>query len=143
MKKFIFILLVLSICGIGYSKPLNKASETRILSNDIMQYFLKSEFTKGLNIAKKYWPLPPVEIDSLANKINTQWVIVKQRFGKPTGTEFIKSEKLGGSFVRYYYLHKFENHAIYWRFTFYKPKEVWKVNGITFKDNLDFLFIGE
>ena len=105
-----------------------------------MQYFLKAEFVEGLNIAKVYWPLPPVEIDNLANQIITHWAIVKQRFGKPTGMEFIQEERLGKSFVRFYYLHKFENHAIYWRFTYYKPKNEWKINGITFKDNLEFLF---
>ena len=106
-----------------------------------MQHFLKSEFVKELDVAKAYWPLNPVEIDGLANKINTQWSIVQQRFGKPTGTEFIKEERLGTSFVRFYYLHKFENHAIYWKFTFYKPKNEWKINSITFKDNLEILFV--
>ncbi len=26
------------------------------------------------------------------------------------------------------------------RFTFYKPNDIWKVNGITYRDDLDFLF---
>ena len=121
--------------------PLKNIPETKSLSNKIMQYFLKAEFDKGLNIAKVHWPLPPVEIDGLANQINTQWSVVQQRFGKPTGLELIKEERLGKSFVRFYYLHKFENHAIYWRFTYYKPKNEWKVNGITFQDDLDFLFV--
>jgi len=106
-----------------------------------MQHFVREEFIKGLDIAKAHWPLPPVEIDGLANQIKTQWSIVRQRFGKPAGIELIKEERIGTSFVRFYYLHKFENHAIYWRFTFYKPKKIWKINGITFKDDLDFLFM--
>ena len=97
--------------------------------------------TKPLAIAKAYWPLPPVEIDGLANQINTQWSIVNQRFGEPTGIEFIREERLGKSFVKYYYLHKFENHAIYWKFVFYKPVDKWKINSIVFEDNLDFLFV--
>jgi len=141
MKRIVFVLLILSICNVGYSEPIRTVLETKTLSDKVMQYFLKAEFTKGLSLAKKHWPLPPVEIDNLANTIETQWVVVKQRFGKPTGIEYIKSEKLGDSFIRYYYLHKFENHAIYWRFTYYKPKAEWKVNGITFKDSLDFLFV--
>ena len=76
---------------------LKDIAETKSLSNKIMQHFLKAEFVEGLNIAKTYWPLPPVEIDGLANKINTQWSIVQQRFGKPTGIEFIKEERLGKS----------------------------------------------
>jgi len=35
---------------------------------------------------------------------------------------------------------KFENHAIYWQFTFYKPKDKWLVNGVQFLDSLDILY---
>jgi len=132
--------IILFLAQSVYAEGLKELSETKSLSDKIMQHFIKEEFKTGLGIAKKYWPLPEVEIDSLANTINTQWSIVRQRFGSPSGTEFIGQEKVGKSFIRYYYLHKFQNHAIYWRFTFYKPKDVWKVNGITYKDDLDFLF---
>ena len=140
LKAWIVVLLIV-VAQSAYAASLKDISETKSLSNEIMQYFLKAEFDKGLDIAKVYWPLPPVEIDNLANQIVTQWAIVKQRFGKPTGIEFIQEERLGKSFVRYYYLHKFENHAIYWKFTYYKPKNEWKINSITFKDNLEFLFV--
>ena len=140
MRAWIIVLMII-VAQSASAASLNDISGTKSLSNKIMQHFLKAEFVKGLDIAKAYWPLPPVEIDGLANQINTQWSVVQQRFGKPTGMEFIKEERLGKSFVRFYYLHKFENHAIYWRFTYYKPKKEWKINGITFQDNLDFLFV--
>lgn len=138
--RFWIIAIILIVAQSVSAQTLNDIEETRLLSNKIMQHFLKTEFIEGLDIAKGYWPLPPVEIDGLANQISTQWSIVQQRFGKPTGMEFIKEERIGKSFVRFYYLHKFENHAIYWKFTYYKPDKEWKINGITFKDNLDFLF---
>jgi len=139
MKVWITI-FILFLAQAVYAEGLKEISETKSLSDKIMQHFLKEEFTKGLDIAKVYWPLPPVKIDSLANQINTQWTIVRQRFGNQSGMELIKQEKVGKSFIRYYYLHKFDNHAIYWRFTYYKPKNEWKINGITYKDDLDFLF---
>ena len=140
MRAWIIVLIII-VAQSASAASLNEISETKSLSNKIMQHFLKAEFVEGLDIAKAYWPLPPVEIDGLANQINTQWSIVQQRFGKPTGMEFIQEERLGKSFVRFYYLHKFENHAIYWKFTYYKPKNEWKINGITFQDNLEFLFV--
>lgn len=139
MKVWITI-FILFLAQAVYAEGLKEISETKSLSEKIMQHFLKEEFTKGLDIAKVYWPLPPVKIDSLANQINTQWTIVRQRFGNQSGMELIKQEKVGKSFIRYYYLHKFDNHAIYWKFTYYKPKNEWKINGITYKDDLDFLF---
>ncbi|MGB5473679.1 MAG: hypothetical protein WBQ78_09405 [Gammaproteobacteria bacterium] len=137
------IALILIVAQSVSAGTLNEIADTRSLSDKIMQHFLKAEFVEGLDIAKGHWPLPPVEIDGLANQINTQWSIVQQRFGKPTGEEFIKEERIGKSFVRFFYLHKFENHAIYWEFTYYKPNKEWKINGITFKDDLDFLFVLE
>jgi len=136
---------ILIILAFVLSQPMSAAtfkdvSKTKTVSKQIMQHFIREEFVKGLDIAKRYWPLPPVEIDGLANKIITQWSVVKQRFGHPTGFELVREEKLGESFVRLYYLHKFQNHAIYWRFTYYKPKNEWKINGITFQDGFDFLF---
>ena len=140
MKTLIITVLFLFMAQSASAEPLKDIQETKLLSDRIMQYFLKDEFVEGLDLAKSHWPLPPVEIDGLANNINTQWSVVRQRFGKPTGLELLKEERLGESFVRFYYLHKFENHAIYWRFTYYKPDNIWKINGITFKDDLDFLF---
>ncbi|WP_054694382.1 hypothetical protein [Geotalea toluenoxydans] len=81
-----------------------------------------------------------MEIDGLANQIATQWPVVQQRFGKATGKEFVREESIGKSFVRYYYLHKFENHSLLWRFTFYKPLNTWKINGIQYIDDFDYLF---
>ena len=135
------IVLVIAVAQSAFSDTLKELSETKTLSDEIMQYFLKDEFVEGINMAKAYWPLKPVELDNLANTIITQWVIVKQRYGKSMGMEFIKEERLAQSFVRFYYLHKFENHAVYWKFTYYKPENEWKINSITFKDDLGFLFV--
>ena len=140
MRTWIIVVMLIVAQSVS-ANTLKDIPETELLSNKIMQHFIKAEFVKGLDLAKAHWPLPPVEIDGLANQINTQWSVVQQRFGKPTGMELIKEERLGKSFVRFYYLHKFENHAIYWRFTYYKPNNVWKINGITFKDDLDLLFM--
>ncbi len=140
MRVLLTVLVLLFVVQSVNADGLKSEAETKAMSDKIMQHFVKEEFKTGLGIAKTYWPLPVVEIDSLANTINTQWGIVRNRYGNPTGTEFIRQESIGKSFLRYYYLHKFENHAIYWRFTFFKPNNVWKVNGITYKDELDFLF---
>ena len=140
MRAWIIVFVFIAAQPVS-AASLKEVSETKSLSYKIMQHFVKEEFAQGLEIAKAYWPLSPVEIDNLANQINSQWSIVRQRFGHPTGIELIKEERIGKSFVRFFYLHKFENHAIYWRFTFYKPRKEWKINGITFKDNLDFLFM--
>jgi hypothetical protein len=114
--------------------------QTRELSDKIVEMFINKKFKEGLALAKPHWPLPEVEIDGMANQIETQWPIVDQRFGKSTGYEQVREEKIGNSFIRYFYLHKFQNHAIYWQFTYYKPADTWKVNGVQFLDSLDVLY---
>ena len=77
---------------------------------------------------------------SMANQINQQWPLVDQRFGAAISKEFIKEKSIGESFVRYYYLHKFENHSIYWQIDFYKPRDYWQINSIIFLDSLEPLY---
>ena len=138
--KLVYSLIFVLMATNGFADDLKTIEHTRNLSDRLINHFIKAEFKQGLDMAKPHWPLPEVEIDGLANKIATQWPIVDQRFGKPTGTEFLSEERIGASFVRYSYLHKFENHAIYWRITFYKPVDAWKINAIQFFDTIEPLF---
>lgn len=141
MKRIVTMIIVLVLMsGTAFANSLKSTDETRQLADRIVAHFVKKEFKEGLALAKPHWPLPEVEIDGLANQITSQWPIVDQRFGVSTGKEFIREEKLGNSFIRYYYLHKFQNHAIYWLITFYRPTDKWKVNGVNFKDDLESLF---
>jgi len=109
----IIILLIMSFGSVVLADGFKSKDETREFSDELIGYFIKKEFKEGLDSAKPYWPHPDVEIDGLTNTILQQWPIVDQRFGESVGKEFIKEERIGKSFHRYYYLHKFENHSIY------------------------------
>ena len=126
--------------GISSAKAIDSKDGAKALADKMVGHFIKKEFTEGMAVAKPYWPLPKVELDNLIKKIEQQWPIVDQRFGKAVGSELVRTDTIGDSFVRYYYLHKFKNHAIYWKITFYKPEKYWVVNGVSFKDNLDILY---
>ncbi|MCG7584856.1 hypothetical protein [Photobacterium sp. OFAV2-7] len=126
--------------GVATANSLSDEDSTRVLSDKMVQHFYKKEFQKGIDLAKPYWPAADVELDNLVNTIKGQWPIVDQRYGEATGTDFIKTEKIGSSFLRYYYLHKFSNHAIYWQITFYKPGNEWKVNTLVYLDSLEALY---
>lgn len=139
MKKY-YILFLLIFSSPIFADSLKSEKKTLSFSNEMISLLFKEKFQEAFNSAKPYWPIPPVEIDSIVNKINQQWPLVNQRFGKAIGTEFIRKETIGKSFVRYYYLHKFQNHAIYWRIGFYKPSKEWKINSVVFLDSLDILY---
>ncbi len=139
MKKVTaIILLIMSFSAIA--EGFKSESETKAFADGLMQKFVNKNFSEALNSAKPYWPIPELEVDGLLNTILQQWTIVDSRFGQGIGQEFIRQEKIANSFVRYYYLHKFENHAIYWSIEFYRPRNEWKLNSIQFLDDLESLY---
>jgi len=114
-------------------------AEARKVTDKAVALFQQEKIAPAYAALKPYWPLPAVEIDNLANQTNTQWPVLKPRFGASIGTEFITEMKAGESIARFIYLQKFENHAIRWVFTFYRPKDRWVVNGVSFDDRIDLL----
>ena len=138
--KSLIGLAFLFVINISFAGVLKTEEDTRGLADKMMDQFIKKEFQKGIDLAKPNWPLPEVELDGLINLISTQWPVVDQRYGQALGVEFVREERIGSSFIRYYYLHKFQNHAIYWKFTFFKPNDTWVVNGVSYDDSLDVLY---
>ena len=113
---------------------------TRAVADQIVHFFQNAEFDKGATYSRKYWAMPQLQLDHLANQLKSQWGPMKKEYGESVGTEFIKTTKLRNRFIRYYYLHKFQNHAAYWTVTFYKPVDEWKLNGVLFKTDPSVLF---
>ena len=75
-----------------------------------------------------------LQIDTL--KRQTQSVLPV--YGKVLGFELYKQEKFGESLVRLIYVQRFEKHPIIWKFWIYKPAGTWRVNMVTFNDQLVF-----
>ena len=133
-------LFMFAMTGIASAEHLLSTDDTKALAEQMMSHFINKEFAKGVAIARPHLPSPEVELDHLIEQIEQQWPIVEKRLGQTIGYELAQEQKLADSFIRYYYLHKFRNHAIYWNITFYKPENIWVLNGVSFKDNLDILY---
>ncbi|GJM12656.1 MAG: hypothetical protein DHS20C12_10590 [Pseudohongiella sp.] len=139
MKAIIFLLGIFHSVG-ALADGFQTEEELRSFTDELVANFAASEFEDALNSAKPYWPIPAIEIDSMLNQITQQWPMIENRFGSTTGYEFIKEERIGNSFIRYYYLHKFDNHAIYWQIDSYQSTTEWQINSVTFLDTLELLF---
>jgi len=138
-------LLAVSLQAVAQSAPPAAQSfatpaEARKLADKAMNLFKDEKFAEGYEILKPYWPLPSVEIDNLANQTNTQWPMVRQRFGTSLASEFIREKRAGASFFQYTYLQKFQRHAVRWIFVFYKPEDRWFINAVSFDDGVNQLF---
>jgi hypothetical protein len=139
MKNILFVIMFMFSVS-SLASGFQSEKETRSFADSLMDQFIAKKFDEALSSAKPYWPIPAVEIDGMANKISQQWPIVDQRFGQSISKEFLKEKRIGKSFLRYYYLHKFEKHSIYWQIDFYKPKAEWRINSIIFLDQLETLY---
>ncbi len=136
----ITIVFAILIPAAARADHFDSLEDARKIADRAVAFFAEEKFAEGYGLLKPYWPLPPVEIDNLANQTNTQWPIVRQRFGTTVSTEFVEQLAGGSSFSRVIYLQKFQNHAIRWVFTFYKPKDRWVVNAVSFDDQIGQLF---
>ena len=139
MKSILFIVMF-TFSATLLASGFQSEKEAKMFSDSLMDKFVAKKIDEGLDSAKPYWPIPAVEVDGLANQISRQWPIIDQRFGKSISKEFLQQKRIGESFLRYYYLHKFENHSIYWQIDFYRPKSEWKINSIIFLDQLEVLY---
>jgi hypothetical protein len=92
------------------------------------------------NKLKPHWPLPVEEIDSLSYQTKTQMDMVKSRFGKILGSDYVSAKKAGASLAKYSYAIKFEKHAVRYMCIVYKPRDLWIINSIYWDDQIDLLF---
>jgi hypothetical protein len=124
----------------SFGESFTDLAQARKLSDQAMSLFMDEKFVEGYGVLKPFWPLPPVEIDNLANQTNMQWPMVRQRFGKSVGVEFVRQRQVGDSLAEYVYLQKFQHHALRWVFVFYKPQGDWFINSVSFDDNIKSMF---
>lgn len=138
-SRLIFLCLLV-LPSAAFAGDFANLTDARKVTDKAVSLFQQEKIVAGYETLKPYWPLPSVEIDNLANQTNMQWPMVKQRFGTSMATEFVKEIKGGESLARFVYLQKFQNHAIRWVFTFYKPKDRWIINAVSFDDRVELLF---
>jgi hypothetical protein len=139
-SNLLSLLLIFSAPITALAADFASLAEARKAADKAIALFQQEKLVAGYASLKPYWPMAGVEIDNLANQTNTQWPMVKSRFGASIGAEFVKECKGGDSLARLVYLQKFQNHAIRWVFTFYKPNDKWLINAVSFDDNIGALF---
>jgi len=134
------MVLVLAMSAPLAHAGLKTEEETRKYADSIVAKAGEGETKEAFELTKKHWPLSPDEIDNLAYQTESQLKMAKARFGDMIGHEFIMEEKIGKSFVRYQYIVKFEKHAVRWMLIFYKPKDEWVLNMVSWDDQIQLLF---
>lgn len=132
----IFLSVAVSACG----ESLKSEKDIKKLADDFMAEISKGFYKEAFNMLKPFWPLPETEINNLADQTESQLKTVANRFGKLLGFEYIQSNRIGDSYIRFMYIQKFANHATRWMIVFYRPLEEWIVNAVVWDDKTHELF---
>lgn len=141
MKSITFMLAITALAVVSSTAaPLTSEKEAKELAEQFMNLIAKGSYHEAFDQVKSYWPIPAAEIDNMAYQTGEQLKMASERFGKLLGQEFIQSNSIGKSYIRYIYIQKFENHAARWMIVFYRPSTEWKVNLIYWDDKTHDLF---
>ncbi len=139
MKKIIIFIAILGIINLN-AEVLKDDKDTKSLAQKSAIEFGKGNYEKSVDVLRENWPIPVAEINNLVYQTQSQMKLVANRFGKKVGYDFVKTEKIGNSFIKHIYIVKFENHAIRLNYVFYKPKKYWKLNSFNWDDKVQLLF---
>ncbi len=140
LKLFVFLFVSIFIASNTYAKDLKTIKQVKSTAIEAINFFGKDKIKEGFSVLRPHWPIPKAEIDNLIYQTESQWDRVKKRFGSTISVEFVRSEKVGNSLVKYLFMHKFEIHIIRWELIFYKSTDTWKLNSLKWDDNIELLF---
>ena len=138
--KNLFLIFGLTFSVYSFSESIITEDSAKDVADKFMSYMVNNEFQKGVDSIKPYTMLSNSGLDELVSGLDIKLPSVEKSIGISTGLEFLRSEKIGNSFVRYIYLQKFEKDIYAWEIRFYKNTAHWKISAVNFTNNYDFLF---
>ena len=145
MKKILFVVFLLVISctlskeALSYQAISNELG-CKSVCKDVMIALENNKVNKAFDILSRYWLFGSLELNKLQANTISQIKGIKPRFGKITGSEYIKKETVTNTLIKYTYLLRFERHALRWMFTFYKPNSKWLLNSFQWDDKIQLLF---
>lgn len=78
--------------------------------------------------------------DQSASDASAYFQRVTTQVGQPLSGTHLRNEGIGEHFYRELWLQKFNAAAIAWTFTFYRPKDDWKLVGVSYSTDLESLY---
>lgn len=123
----------------GYKIFPNKDA-CRAKCEEFLEVAVKEGMDEAFRVIEPFWPFPGTEFSMVQVQSVKQMGLVKPRFGKCVGYEFVKEQSVNDTVLRFVYIQKFERHILRWRFVFYKPEKEWLLNTFFWDDQIEELF---
>lgn len=138
IKKSLFVfsfLLGIACSAQAQISYISDVKKTEQLAKMAAERFVEGEYKELFDELRKYWPLPPNEIDQLESQTIRYGNIFEERFGETVGYFKLKTEVIGDFARRETYLIRYGYTAIRFKITFYRHPKGWVVNGFTWDDS--------
>lgn len=120
--------------------PLSTEASAKALVEDCLKRMVAGDYKGGFDLLKPYWAVPSNEVDTLIIQTMSTRSLVKDRFGKSLGYEFIAQKRAGKSFLQIVAIEKLERTAIRYSVIFYMAKDSWVLQNFTWDDKVGLLF---
>jgi hypothetical protein len=134
----LFCVITLRLADAAEKGPGSDIDVLKQATDRFMTALSNGQVSEAFNtIFKQYWYEKDQAV-SQAAKLGSQYegyqTGLEQQFGKRTGYEFIGTRRLGKSMIRFVYVQKYEKALYPVGFSFYKPRDEWRLNGIALGD---------
>ena len=132
MKRLVICLALLLVSGVSHAQTPSEKVE------DFLKQVTTPESDRAMDTlfsGSGFAELKPQEVVTL----KSQTKMAMGLYGTTLGFEKIREEDLSPSLKRLVYLQKFEKYPVAWEFYFYKPKDVWVINTLNFRDQIGLL----
>jgi hypothetical protein len=111
-----------------------------VLADQVMKQVSSGQLRQAVATAAPHAVVTDEQMETLVSQIEGQAESIKTRFGGSLGYELLRNDTVGGFLQRTVFLHRFEKHAMVWMFLWYRGKDGWVLNNISYVDNPSLLF---
>jgi hypothetical protein len=140
LKKLVFVLFFLLVFMGIYAEGFQDINKAKKTIENAIDVFTNQNFEDGTNILKPYWPLNPDSLDSLATQAKQQWKIINDNYGKKVSVEYIRTDTIGKSLIKFIHIVKLEKYALRFETTLYNSPNGWIITSFNYDDKVNELF---
>ena len=141
MKKLLILLLLVVIQFAGQAQNLSPAEEQlKKALDDFMAQVSSGKADEGFaTLLRTYWrekATAPQATDTMQRQYRDVIGRAENSLGAPVsgGYEYVGVKRLGSSVLKLVYLQKNEYYFLPWAFSFYKPRNEWRLSFVSFPD---------
>lgn len=132
--NFGFILTIVSFnCA---SEGLLSFEKTKVACEASLTKFRTKDFQKAIDILSVYKPEFSEEKLMLDFKTRNDL----KNLGVIWGTDYVKTERIGSSYIRHIYLINYDSFSMRYNCSFYKPDKLWYFNRVNWDSDIESLY---